>query len=168
MIDIKKFRIVHFPEYGLIEDPSNPSNFFLQLPSMFGWRFAIGADRGAPGYYNYQFENACNAYYFISHGIPDHIKERNKPTLSKFRKKIAFVRSLCEIHPTGKTFILDIPAAEDLLAEWSARKDFSIVNPYPHNTPEYQNIEEIERQKTMELWEKSRLKNNKFRFLKGL
>jgi hypothetical protein len=159
MIDVKKFRIIHYPEYELTEQV--PSNFFLQIPSMFGWRFAIGADRGAPGCYNYQFESACNAYYFIEHGIPDHIKEKNNPTLSEFRKKIAYVRSLCEIHPSGKTFILDISAAEELLAQWRARKDYSIVDPYPNVTPEYQKTEEIKA-------EKLRLKNNKFKFLKRL
>jgi hypothetical protein len=128
MIEMKDFRII------MIENWPDDMKFFLRIKTKLGWRFAIGADRGAPGQYNYEIENFGNGYAPIKYAIPEIIQERNCPSLAFYNKLRALLIYYMNPKPKGVTVVVDIAEAKRKLEEWQSEpKD--LMNLYPNFIP---------------------------------
>jgi hypothetical protein len=63
-------------------DPISEKRYFLQIKGKFGWGYACGYHRGAPGQYNYEIDHTYNPFALVEYTIPDIENEIKQPTLS--------------------------------------------------------------------------------------
>jgi len=119
-----RFRVV---KIGSGEQKDMDTPYYLQYKTLFGWKFICGYHRGAPGCYNYQYENAANPFALVEYGIPEVLEEKINPTLGRFDYLAAIMRKPLR-KPSPITEVYDTAVIEKALKKYN-RTD--ITKPYP-------------------------------------
>jgi len=88
------------------------------------WTYMNGADRGAPGVYNYQIESSANPFFHIQYTIPEFLAEKYYRTIPCFKKPLRLPKI------KGKVLgVLDISKLRVALDKYRNSSEYSVKRP---------------------------------------